>query len=110
VAWLQDKEYDYTTESESLLNEFKEVAEKEEYFEGISTEFEALQTKISHDKKNDLQKQSDEIKRLLENEIVTRYYYREGAIENGFIYDTEVARAVDILNDPNEYKKILSNQ
>ena len=110
VAWLQDKEYDYTTESESLLNEFKEVAEEEEYFEGISTEFEALQTKISHDKKNDLQKQSDEIKRLLENEIVTRYYYREGAIENGFIYDTEVARAVDILNDPNEYKKILSNQ
>lgn len=110
VAWLQDKEYDYTTESESLLNEFKEVAEDEDYFEGISTEFEALQTKISHDKKNDLQKQSDEIKRLLENEIVTRYYYREGAIENGFIYDTEVAKAVDILTDPNEYKKILSNQ
>tara|TARA_B110000483_G_scaffold191654_1_gene227702 strand:+ start:8454 stop:10139 length:1686 start_codon:yes stop_codon:yes gene_type:complete len=110
VAWLQDKDYDYTTESESLLKEFKEVAEEEEYFEAISTEFEALETKIGHDKRNDLQKQSDEIKRLLENEIVKRYYYREGAIENGFVYDTEVAKAVDILNDPNEYKKILSNQ
>jgi carboxyl-terminal processing protease len=110
VAWLQDKDYDYSTESEALLDEFKEVAEEEEYFDGISAEFEALQTKIGHDKKNDLQKQSDEIKRLLENEIVTRYFYREGAIENGFVYDIEVAKAVELINNPDEYKTILSNQ
>ena len=110
VAWLQDKDYDYSTESEALLDEFKEVAEEEEYYDGISAEFEALQTKIGHDKKNDLQKQSDEIKRLLENEIVTRYFYREGAIENGFAYDIEVAKAVELINNPDEYKTTLSNQ
>lgn len=110
VNWLQDKDYDYSTESEALLKEFKEVAEEEEYYEGIAAEFEALKTKIGHDKKKDLQKQSDEIKRLLENEIVTRYYYREGAIENGFVYDVEMAKAIELINNPNEYKSILSQQ
>lgn len=109
VAWLQDKDYDYSTESEALLKDFKEAAEEEDYYEGIAAEFEALQTKIGHDKKKDLQKQSHEIKRLLENEIVTRYYYREGAIENGFAYDKEMEQAIDILNKPNEYKALLSN-
>ena len=110
VAWVQDKDYEYSTESESMLAEFKEVAEEEEYFDAIEAEFKALESKIYSDKKNDLIKQSDEIKRLLENEIVTRYFYRKGAIQNSFVYDVEVAKAVELIQNPNEYKKLLSVQ
>lgn len=110
VAWVQDKDYEYSTESESMLAEFKEVAEEEEYFDAIEAEFKALESKIHSDKKNDLIKQSDEIKRLLENEIVTRYFYRKGAIQNSFVYDVEVAKAVELIQNPNEYKKLLSVQ
>lgn len=110
VTWVQDKDYAYSTESEAMLEEFKEVAEEEEYFEGIKAEFEALESKIHSDKKNDLIKQSDEIKRLLENEIVTRYFYREGAIQNSFVYDVEVAKAVELIQNPDEYNKLLSVQ
>ena len=110
VAWVQDKDYEYSTESELMLAEFKEVAEEEEYFDAIEAEFKALESKIHSDKKNDLIKQSDEIKRLLENEIVTRYFYRKGAIQNSFVYDVEVAKAVELIQNPNEYKKLLSVQ
>lgn len=110
VAWVQDKDYEYSTESESMLAEFKEVAEEEEYFDAIEAEFKALESKIHSDKKNDLIKKSDEIKRLLENEIVTRYFYRKGAIQNSFVYDVEVAKAVELIQNPNEYKKLLSVQ
>ena len=110
VAWVQDKDYEYSTESESMLAEFKEVAEEEEYFDAIAAEFKALESKIHSDKKNDLIKKSDEIKRLLENEIVTRYFYRKGAIQNSFVYDVEVAKAVELIQNSNEYKKLLSVQ
>ena len=110
VAWLQDKDYDYVTESEALLDKFKETAEKDEYFEAASQEFDELKAKIMHDKKQDLQKQKKEIKRMLEDEIVTRYYYRKGAIENGFIYDNEMAKAVELLNNKTEYNAILQSK
>ena len=110
VSWLQDKDYDYTTESEALLAEFKSTAEDEQYFSALSKEYEDLLAKIHHDKKNDLQKQSHEIKRLLENELVTRYYYREGAIENSFDYDIEMKKAVELLNNPTLYKAALKGQ
>lgn len=110
VNWLQDKDYAYLTESEKLLEEFKETATEEEYFEAIASEFEALDKKIAHDKSNDLQKQKAEIKRLLEDEIARRYFYRDGAIQNGFAYDKEVAKAIEILGDQATYQAILSGQ
>lgn len=110
VAWLQDKDYDYKTASEELLDEFKTTAEEDEYFDAIQLEYEDLLAKIHHDKKNDLQKQSGEIKRLLESELVTRYYYREGAIENSFAYDIEIRKAIELLNDPASYKAALKAQ
>lgn len=107
VNWLQDKEYDYVTDSEELLKEFKETAEKEDYFDGVQDEFEALKTKVAHDKEKDLQKQKNEIRRFLEEEIVTRYFYREGAIKNGFVYDKEIKKALETLNDSKAYNDLL---
>jgi carboxyl-terminal processing protease len=75
VEWLSDKDYDYTTESEKLLEELKEVAEKEEYFSAMESEYEDLKEKMMHDKEQDLFKQKDEVIQLLEEEIVLRYYY-----------------------------------
>jgi len=110
VTWLQDKDYDYITESEAILEEFKKAAEDEEYFDAIGIEYDELLAKIHHDKKNDLQKQRNEIKRLLENELVTRYYYREGAIENSFAYDIEMKKAIELLSNPILYKAALKGQ
>lgn len=110
VAWLQDKDYDYQTESEALLDKFKEAAEEEDYFAAIESEFVMLKEEIGHDKKKDLQKQQAEIKQLLENEIVTRYYYREGAIQNSFSYDKEMTEALKILEDKSVYENYLKAQ
>lgn len=110
VAWLGDKEYDYTTKSEDLLKQLKTTAEKEKYFDGASTEYKALQDKIMHDKKADLYKFKDEIKEFLEAEIVTRYYYQRGKIENGFKYDVDIKEALSVLGDKSRYNGILSGK
>jgi carboxyl-terminal processing protease len=105
--WLKDKDYDYTTKTEKLLEDFKESAVKDGYFEGIETSYLALKKDIGHDKEQDIEKNKAEIIMMLENEIVRRYYYRKGAIENNFAYDEELKKAVEILNNQTRYKEIL---
>lgn len=108
VLWLQDKEYDYTTQSEQALEELREAAEKEEYFSAIEGEFNDLQEKMMHDKKQDLYKQKVEVLELLEEEIVLRYYYKSGQIESSFKYDNDLQTALDVIKDDSRYTALLS--
>lgn len=107
VAFLQDKEYDYETESEKILEELKQVTIDEKYFESISEEYESLMTKLTHNKQEDLITFRDEISEILANEIVARYYFQKGRIENALLFDKEVNKSVNILTNKKEYETIL---
>lgn len=107
LNYIKDKDYDYTTQTEKMLTDFKEKAAKEEYFEAIEPEIEALKSKLQHDKTKDLVKHKDQIKQLLQDEIVSRYYYQTGRIEASFNYDTDLTEAIAILNTPARYSSIL---
>ena len=106
VNFLSSKEYDYTTESEKKLTELKEDAEKEKYFDAIKTEYENVHKKLIHDKNDDLKTHKGEIKELLENEIVSRYYYQNGRIESGFDYDPDILLAIKALHNPTVFAAI----
>lgn len=108
VNWLHGKEYDYTTRSEKLLSELKKTAEAEKYYDELSAEFLQLESKMMHNKQADLEKFSDQIKSLLRNEIVSRYYFQKGRVEVGVTEDIEISKAKEILSDPLTYKKILN--
>lgn len=108
ITFLQDKSYEYKTESEKLLDEFKKIAEKEHYYNDLQLEFDALVTKKKATKSNDLQKFKPEILEFITEEIVSRYYYQKGRIESSFANDAEIKEAVAILKDNNRYKTILS--
>jgi hypothetical protein len=45
---------------------------------------------------------------LLEQDIVSRYSLERGKIETGIKYDQGVNKAIEILRNPQEYKKILN--
>ncbi len=108
VAFIGDKEYDYTTKSEKALKELKENSEKEKYFADIKSEYEALHTKMMHNKKDDLIKNKAEILSLLTEEIVSRYYFQNGRTEASLATDPEVKRAIEILRDKPGYTAILA--
>jgi carboxyl-terminal processing protease len=108
ITFLQDKSYEYKTESEKLLDQFKEIAQKEHYFSDLSGEFDALYTKKKATKSNDLQKFKPEIIEFVTEEIVSRYYFQKGRIEASFATDAELKEALVILKDGERYKTILS--
>jgi len=110
TKWLSGKDYSYQTETQESYDSLKATAIREKYYDEAKTEFTALEAKLSHDKSQDLQKHRDEIKHFLENEIVSRYYFLRGRIEQGLRGDKELEKAVSVLGQPAEYKKILQGK
>jgi carboxyl-terminal processing protease len=108
LTFISDKKYDYTTESEKMLERFKETATKEQYFGQIEAEFNTLTAKKRTIKKEDVLTFRSEIERLLRLEIVARYYFRKGRIASEITDDPEVREAVKILLDAKRYQQILS--
>jgi len=99
-TFLSGKDYDYKTQSEILLEELKKRAEKEEIMDQIKENVESLETKIKHDKAQDLIKYKSQVSEFLEGEIVTRYYNQKGRIEASLDTDPFVLEAVETLKDP----------
>ncbi len=107
VNYLADKDYNYNTKTEKLLGDLKDEAEKENKLAEIKPEYEALKAKVSYSKKNDFVQFKDEIKKVLENEITSRYYFERGRLEQSFRHDNEMAEALKIIADKPVLNSIL---
>lgn len=110
TRFLTKKDYAYSDPSEKVLKELKKAATKDEEFTSIKPEYDALQTKLAAAKANDLTQHKAEIKQILENEIVSRYYYEKGRYEMSFKYDKELAQAVKTMQDKNLVASILKGE
>lgn len=107
-AFINNKNYEYNTATETALLEVKKKAEEEKYFEAIKAQYEAMKENMKHDKQADIEKNKSEIIALLEEEIVRRYYFQKGRIEAGFDHDLEVQEALKIFADKSKYNQILT--
>jgi carboxyl-terminal processing protease len=107
IAFLKDKNYDYQTASEEALEKLKTNAQKENYFDAIEGDYNALKSKILHDKSEDLITYKEEIKLLMKDEIVARYYYQKGRIIATLSDDPEIAKAIEVLEGSATYLAIL---
>lgn len=110
IAFLSKRDYNYDTRVEKLLNELRDEAEKENKIGDLKLEFEALKAKVSHSKKNDLVLFRDEIRKVLESEIVSRYYFEKGRLEQNFKYDNELNEAQKVLSDKSVLASILNGE
>jgi carboxyl-terminal processing protease len=110
IAWMKNKNYTYKSYMEYELEQFVQEAKKEKYFPELKAQLEQINNRIAESKKNELMLYKDEIKVLLEEEIVGRQFLERGSIEVGFKYDQDIKKAIDVLHNNAEYKKILNMQ
>jgi len=110
VQFLQDKDYSYTTKSEKNLQDLKSIALKEKYFENIKAEFTALKSKLLDNKKDDLTRYKEELKKILEEEIASRYYFQRGELEASFKTDAGINEALRVLQNKKLYATILNGE
>jgi carboxyl-terminal processing protease len=108
IVYLKDKDYNYKTQSDFALEDLKDDASKEKYYESIKSEYEALLSKMIANKKDDLMRFKTEIKQFIEEEIVSRFEYQKGRVETSLKYDLDVVEAKKILADAAKMKSILT--
>lgn len=104
---VKEKKFTYDRQSETILKNLKEIAEFEGYMDDASEEFKALENKLTHNLDRDLDHFKKEIKSAIENEVVKRYYYQRGGIVQQLKDDPDLKKAIEVLNDPKEYRRIL---
>ncbi|MBU3658810.1 MAG: S41 family peptidase [Flavobacteriales bacterium] len=106
-AYVLAQDFKYNTASEEMLKKVKETAEKEGYFEDVKSEYDQMLTKLTPSKERDLDKFKTEISEMLENEIVSRYYFQKGRTLDSFRYDRALNKAKSVLMNDSEYNGVL---
>lgn len=107
-AYVANKDFNYKTNSEDALKDLKKMAKLESYEDLIADEIAALEEKLKHDVSKDLDVFKDEISELIRMEIAKRYFYQKGGYQEALKDDKWVNQAVELLNTPAEYKKLLT--
>ena len=102
--FLKTEKFAFDTETELALKNTLAIAKKEKIDESINSELLAA-LKKSQDKL--LDKNQKEIKNLITNEIIKRYQYQEGLYQYYLKNNSEIKKALSVLNNSNEYKSIL---
>jgi carboxyl-terminal processing protease len=110
MHFVEAKNYDYTTQTELAFKDLKETVIKDKYYAGVNNELEGLGKKLMHNKEDDLINFKSEIKRLLEEEIVSRYYYKTGRFKYTFQKDPVLKEALTVLGNPVLYNSILAGE
>ena len=97
----------YTTASEESLKKLKEIAEKEGFNSEIELEYKSLMEKVTPSIERDLEKNKAQICQMLENEIVSRYYFQKGRTIDSFRNDESIEKAILLMENSLNYNTIL---
>ena len=106
--FLVGKEYDYTTYTEKSVQDMEKYLAKESYFDEVKEQLEQIKSKVNHSKENDLDTHKKEIKKILSEEIVSRYYFQEGMIEASLQGDPVIELAKEYFASPVRMTKTLA--
>lgn len=110
VHFLENKEYDYTTQTDVLLKQLEDAAKKDKYYAHAQSEIEQLKKQLAHDKKKDLVLFKDEIKSYLEDELIGRYHFQRGKIERSLIDDPQAQQAFKLAEDQKKSEELLTQK
>lgn len=110
VNYVDQRNIDYTTETELAYNELKDQAVKDKYYAGISKELDGLASKLKHNKNDDLANFRDQLSRMLEEEITGRYYFQRGRVHYMFKNDPVIKEALNVLGNTALYNSILKGE
>lgn len=101
-------DFKYDKQTEKFLNQLKELAKFEGYYDDTKAEFEALENKLNHNIERDMEINRELIKDLISRELCRAYYYDGGSIEHSLRSDSQVKEAVKLLLNEEEYNKVLA--
>ena len=107
VAFTGKKGFEYTTVAEKELETMKKAAIYENSWNDIESLYNSMKEAIATHKKHELIENKEDISAILQQEIVSRYYYQKGRIISTLSDDKELKSATDVLKNQVSYTSIL---
>lgn len=99
--------FKYDRQTEKYLQQLKELAKFEGYYDDARQEFDALEAKLVHNTERDLEINREMIKKLVGRAIVQNYYYDAGAMQYSLRFDPQTKKALQLLSSDSDYNAIL---
>jgi carboxyl-terminal processing protease len=96
VLWASGKEFDHRTATEVEYDKFIAVAKRESFFGDFKNEIIDLEKRVKPGKREVLIRNKEEVKYLLEEEIVNRYYFQRGRVQSMLRNDDQVIKAISV--------------
>jgi len=109
IFFLKNKEFEFETNSEKIIQDLKESINFEGYDNLLNDDglIALLEKEIEKLKNNDIKKHQEKISELLLSDLIVRYYYNAGRIEASLKKDKAIIKSLEILDDEKWYQKIL---
>ena len=106
-TYLKQEKISLDTETNKALKNVLESAKKEKIDTEIAAEYKQLELALERNQDLALDKNKDQIKKLLQEELIIRYQYREGLYTFYTKNNTEIEKAIALLNNTSQNKSIL---
>ena len=107
ISFLKQNNFEYETETEKEFAEALRRAEDDDMQQDISASYNQLMGAIDKAKDKAVVSKKAEIMSLLSDEILKRYFYRDGLYNYQIQNNPEILEAVSVLKDQKRYEKIL---
>ena len=109
AEFMKEKKVPYESDTRRALKALKKAAD-EDLFDDLKARFEKVEAELKDDTQTNLETYREQVIGTINNDIVMRHAYQAGVIEHSLPGDAEVARAIGVLENPEEYARITSEQ
>lgn len=105
--YLKTTGFNFETKTEKALSDAMDIAKEEELQGVINSEYHNLSAALQAYKSNAIDANKTQLRSLLTDEIIKRYFYSEGLYTYYTANNPEIKKAISILNNPSQYASIL---
>lgn len=106
-TYIKTSGFNFETKTEKALNNAIEIARDEELDGVINSNYKDLTASLLAYKNSAINDNKTQLKSLITDEIIKRYFYSEGLYTYYTINNSEIKKALSILNNPSQYAGIL---
>lgn len=108
-AFLKEKNFDYKSTLESSLDKMKDAIKDENKEAEFASLLESMGAMVAKEKEADFDRSLDYIKRAIKRDIISKVYGQTGLYEEVLLKsDPDVQKALQLLQDPKEYSKLMA--
>ena len=107
LAFVKSKGFTYISPSKKMLENLKGAMLKDNFTTSTKLEVSALEGKLDRSLDESFVTFREEIELMLSTEIVSRYYFQKGELQQSLKFDPCLKRSVEVLKDMDIYRKTL---